>query len=98
MDLLKTVGIKHLKNNLSAYLRDVRRGCRILISDRDQIVAELREPLTSNLPQDAHPLMAAWTREAKIRNPTTAKKPCPQSPVRYPSGTSAALLDEDRGS
>ena len=32
---MKTVGIKDLKNNLSAYLRDVKRGTRILVSDRN---------------------------------------------------------------
>ena len=41
---LKTVGIKDLKNNLSAYLRDVRRGARVLVTDRDRVVAELHEP------------------------------------------------------
>src|SRR5258706_8670654 len=44
MTLIKTVGIKDLKNNLSAHLRDVRRGARILVSDRSTVVAELREP------------------------------------------------------
>ena len=41
---IKTVGIKDLKNNLSAYLRDVRRGVRVLVADRDRVVAELHEP------------------------------------------------------
>jgi antitoxin (DNA-binding transcriptional repressor) of toxin-antitoxin stability system len=43
---LKTVGIKELKNNLSAYLREVRMGARILVSDRNVIIAELHEPLS----------------------------------------------------
>ena len=41
---LKTVGIKELKNNLSAYLREVRRGVRVFVSDRNRIVAKLHEP------------------------------------------------------
>ena len=44
MGSLKTVGIKELKNNLSAYLREVRRGTRVLVSDRNSVVAELHEP------------------------------------------------------
>jgi antitoxin (DNA-binding transcriptional repressor) of toxin-antitoxin stability system len=44
MARLKTVGVKELKNNLSAYLREVRRGTRILVSDRNTVVAELHEP------------------------------------------------------
>ncbi len=44
MKRLKTVGIKELKNNLSAYLREVRNGATVLVSDRNTIVAELHEP------------------------------------------------------
>jgi len=40
---VKTVGIRELKNRLSEYLRDVRSGERVLVSDRGLIVAELRE-------------------------------------------------------
>lgn len=38
---MKVVGIKVLKNSLSKYLRFARDGERVLISDRDEIVAEL---------------------------------------------------------
>ena len=41
---IKTVGVKDLKNNLSAHLRDVKRGTRILVADRDRVIAELHEP------------------------------------------------------
>ncbi len=41
---IKTVGIKDLKNNLRAHLRAVRRRVRILVSDRNAVVAELHEP------------------------------------------------------
>ena len=40
---MKTVGIRELKNRLSEYLREVRSGERVLVSDRGLIVAELRE-------------------------------------------------------
>ena len=36
------VGIKTLKNKLSAYLRRVRRGDVLLVTDRDSIIAEIR--------------------------------------------------------
>lgn len=35
------VGVKSLKNNLSAYLRRVRRGDLILVTDRDNVIAEI---------------------------------------------------------
>lgn len=40
---MKTVGIRELKNRLSEYVREVRLGERVLVSDRGLIVAELRE-------------------------------------------------------
>ena len=43
---LKAVGVKKLKNNLSSYLREVRGGSTVLITDRNNIVAELHEPFT----------------------------------------------------
>lgn len=39
---MKVVGIKQLKARLSEYLREVRRGEVYLVTDRDQVVAELR--------------------------------------------------------
>jgi antitoxin (DNA-binding transcriptional repressor) of toxin-antitoxin stability system len=44
MDKVKTVGLKQLKKNLSTYLKEARSGVRILITDRNEWVAELREP------------------------------------------------------
>jgi prevent-host-death family protein len=38
---MKTVGIKDLKNRLSYYLREVKRGEKILITDRNQIIATI---------------------------------------------------------
>jgi antitoxin (DNA-binding transcriptional repressor) of toxin-antitoxin stability system len=41
---VKAVGVRDLKNHLSEYLRLVRRGERILVTDRGEVVAELRHP------------------------------------------------------
>jgi prevent-host-death family protein len=38
---MKTAGIKDLKNRLSYYLREVKKGKKILITDRDQIIATI---------------------------------------------------------
>jgi len=48
---MRVVGVKQLKARLSEYLREVRRGEVFLITDRDEVVAELgpartRSPLT----------------------------------------------------
>lgn len=40
--VVKTAGIKQLKARLSEYLRLVRAGETVLVTDRDQVIAELR--------------------------------------------------------
>jgi antitoxin (DNA-binding transcriptional repressor) of toxin-antitoxin stability system len=39
---VKSVGVKQLKSRLSEYLRLVRSGEIVLVTDRDEVVAELR--------------------------------------------------------
>jgi prevent-host-death family protein len=38
---MKTAGIKDLKNRLSYYLREVKKGEKILVTDRDQVIATI---------------------------------------------------------
>lgn len=97
MEMIKSVGIRELKNNLSAYLREVKRGTRVLVTDRNQVIAELREPLTMELPIESNPLLAQWIREGKIIPPKAPKTPLPDTGLRFPSGTAQRLIDEDRG-
>jgi antitoxin (DNA-binding transcriptional repressor) of toxin-antitoxin stability system len=50
------VKISELKNRLSHYLRQVRRGESVLVCDRDRVIARL-EPVGGSAPQlpgDAH--------------------------------------------
>ena len=42
---MKAVGIKALKDNLSKYIRMVREGETILVTDRDEVVAEIHRPV-----------------------------------------------------
>lgn len=41
---MRTVGIRELKNKLSEYLRRVRLGESVLVTDRGEVVAELLPP------------------------------------------------------
>jgi len=43
---MKAVGIKILKNNLSRYLKEVRAGEHIWVTDRDEVIAEIHRPVT----------------------------------------------------
>jgi antitoxin (DNA-binding transcriptional repressor) of toxin-antitoxin stability system len=97
MAQIKIVGIKDLKNNLSAYLRDVRRGTRILVSDRHAVVAELHEPTSSYARTDSvDPVLADWIEHGVVTVPLRKKAPLPRSPVRLPASVVAQLLAEDR--
>jgi len=94
---LKTVGVKELKNNLSAYLREVRGGSSVLVTDRNSIVAELHEPYARpQLAGGIHPLLLSWAEAGAVCLPTAEKVPLPASPVRHPAGTAKSLLDRDR--
>lgn len=47
---MKAVAVKELKNRLSSYLREVREGEIVLVTDRGRVVAELRQPTTTTPP------------------------------------------------
>ncbi len=95
MKAVERVGVKNLKNNLSAYLRQVKRGVRVLITDRDEVVAEIGKPRgeLGGFP----PLFEEWIRRGELRPGRRPKRPLPASPVRFPKGTAQRLLDLDRG-
>ena len=95
--MTKAVGIKELKNRLSEYLREVRSGVRIVVTDRQEVVAELKQP-ESFLPQGASSsLYYQWCTEGKVRPPGTKTKLVRQSPLKSRAGLSQELLKEDRG-
>ena len=43
--IMKTVGVKNLKDQLSQYLKLVKNGETIIVTDRNEIIAEIRKPL-----------------------------------------------------
>lgn len=95
-----SVGIRELKNNLSRYLRKVRAGERVLVTDRGRAVAELRIAEQDADIKDPH--MATYNRlvrEGVIRPGRSgdpfAKWP-PKGMIRLPPGTAQRLIDEDR--
>lgn len=95
--LIKTVGIKDLKNHLSTYIREVRLGTRVLVTDRDLVVAELREPLADVSPDPREALRQQWIREGKLRPALRHPATLPRTHLNSPPGTAQRLIDEDRG-
>ena len=49
---MRAVGVKKLKARLSEYLRLVKAGEVVLVTDRDEVVAELRPARRQPLPPD----------------------------------------------
>jgi antitoxin (DNA-binding transcriptional repressor) of toxin-antitoxin stability system len=97
MKLVERVGVKHLKNNLSAYLREVKRGVRVLVTDRDEVIAEIGRPRKEITRKSAPPLVVEWIGAGVMKPAAVRKRRLPRSPVGLPAGTAQRLLDEDRG-
>jgi antitoxin (DNA-binding transcriptional repressor) of toxin-antitoxin stability system len=93
---MKAVGIRELKNRLSEYLRLVRSGEEILVTDRGEVVAELRQP--SPRVTFPYPALAEVARQGRVRlgQPNRADLYPALGPV-LPAGSAARLLDDERG-
>ncbi len=96
MKVVERVGVKDLKNNLRAYLRQVKRGVRVLVTDRNVVIAEIGKP-HEIASEGVDPLLVEWIAAEKLRPAAARKRKLAVSPVRLPSGTAQQLLDADRG-
>jgi antitoxin (DNA-binding transcriptional repressor) of toxin-antitoxin stability system len=95
---MKAVGIRELKARLSQYVREVRRGEVILVTDRGEVVAELRQPGGEVLAGSKTELGLRRLAEAGglvVREPHDSAL-YEVSPVRVASGTAKRLLDQER--
>ena len=74
---MKAIGIKVLKDNLSKYLRYVREGETIWITDRDEIIAEIRKPTMSisNQPSRWQTFLNSASENGSIKKATNASPP-----------------------
>jgi antitoxin (DNA-binding transcriptional repressor) of toxin-antitoxin stability system len=96
---VKTVGVRELKNRLSEYLRDVRAGERVLVTDRGEVVAELAPPGYGGGPNTVPAALLVLARQGLATLATAATvaayPPLPRRSQRQ--RTAAQLLDEERG-
>jgi antitoxin (DNA-binding transcriptional repressor) of toxin-antitoxin stability system len=97
---MKTVGVRELKNRLSEYLRRVRAGESVLVTDRGEVIAEVSPPGQGQTdPSLPAPLLALAKRGlATLGAPrdTSLYRRLPRS--RRGRASAAELLDEERGS
>lgn len=97
---MKAVGVRDLKNRLSEYLRHVRLGESILVTDRGEVVAELLPPGQGH----GDPSVPAGPQSLAKRGLLTLGSPTGQG--LYPSlrrkqserrRSVAQLIEEERG-
>jgi antitoxin (DNA-binding transcriptional repressor) of toxin-antitoxin stability system len=95
---MKEIGIRELKNRLSEYIRLVREGEVVVVTDRGKVVAELRPPGGPDLElARKYPKLVEMARQGLVR---LGKPNHPGLYVRLPAvtppGTAQQLLDETR--
>lgn len=61
-DLPRRVGVRELRDNLTAFLREAREGNAFLVTSHDQVMAELRPP-----PPEAAPRRQPGVLAGRIR-------------------------------
>jgi prevent-host-death family protein len=95
---MKTVGLRELKNRLSAYVREVRAGAGVLVTDRGEVVAELIPPGRAG---EGHGNVARLAALAKAGQLTlgadNSGDAYPNLPRLLKRRRGAELLDEERG-
>jgi len=96
--VMKSVGIRELKNRLSEYIREVRSGEAVLVTDRGDVVAELvppgQRPVEGNLPSG---LMAQARRGQLTLGSSNEAKLYPNLTPLLKRHRAALLLEEERG-
>jgi antitoxin (DNA-binding transcriptional repressor) of toxin-antitoxin stability system len=95
---MKVVGIREFKDRLSEYVRMARRGEDILLTERGEVVAELRGPDKIRPAAHSNPVVADLHRrgllvQAGLNDPAVY----PKFPRLLRGRSALDLLDEDRG-
>ena len=89
----KAVGVRELKTRLGSYLRDVRRGRTIVVTDRGEPVAELRPITRARSGSDAEiERLVALGRLTRVSRTPLA----PFRPIRRKGRSLSDAIVEDR--
>lgn len=95
---MKSVGLRELKNRLSEYVREVRSGERVLVTDRGEVVAQIVPP-TEGIDKHAVPWELADAVKKGHLTPGA-----PNEETLYPKLSrvlkrhkASEFLDEERG-
>src|SRR5438270_11057003 len=95
---MKSVGLRELKNRLSEYVREVRSGEGVLVTDRGEVVAELLPP-GQGLDESGVPsgLMALVRKGQLTLGASNEATLYPKLSPLLKRHRAAVLLDEERG-
>lgn len=96
---MKVVGVKELKAKLSGYLREVKRGEIVLVTDRDEVVAELRPARRGpGALDDLESALEALAEAGEVTRPRMPKEgwSWKVDGMGLPAGTARKILDESR--
>ena len=93
---VETVGLRELGNSLSAFVRKVTQGIRVLITDRGRVIAEIRSAQL-NLPTEESGLLMEMQNRGELRCGSVKKSPFPRGENLLKGGTVQSILDELRG-
>jgi prevent-host-death family protein len=95
---MKSVGLRELKNRLSEYVREVRSGDHVLVTDRGEVVAELLPP-GQGLDESGVPpgLMALARKGHMTLGATNEATLYPKLSPLLKRHRASTLLDEERG-
>lgn len=96
---MKTVGIRELKNNLSAHLRNVRQGETLLVTDRGHVIAEIAPPGYLRPDPTVPAGLAALARRGLVSLGAGSQPVYEPLPRKHRGKAHARqLLDDERGS
>ena len=92
------MGLRELKNRLSEYVRHVRRGEGVLVTDRGEVVAELAPPGQATRERAVPSGLVALARQGLVTlGAPNSPDVYPALPRLLPPNRAARLLDEERG-
>lgn len=98
LDDVKAVGLRELKNRLSEYVRQVRSGEGVLVTDRGEVVAELSPPGQATVEDTVPSALVALARRGQMTlGAPNSSALYPALPRLLPPHRAARLLDEERG-
>lgn len=95
---MKSVGLRDLKNRLSEYVRGVRSGEALLVTDRGEVVAELTPPGRGVDERGVPSGLVALARRGQLTLGASNKAELyPKLPRLLKRAQATVLLNEERG-